>query len=153
MKSPKGVTLISLTVYIIVMVIVVAVVSVISGFFYKNTDGLTATVDPIVEYTKFNTFFSQEVNHENIKVLECETEYETPVDSTSNVTNSYIVFDDEVQYTFIKANTSIYRNKVKICDGVDSCKFEYKIKNGKAVVVVTFKVGDKTKETEFTLKM
>lgn len=152
MKSEKGITLISLTVYIIGMLIVVAVISVASGFFYKNTIGLTTTIDPVVEYTKFNTFFADEVNHENIKVLECKTDYEVPEDSNSNVTSSYIVFDDEVQYTFIKENYSVYRNKVKICDGVDSCKFEYKIQNGKPVVKVTFKVNDNTKETTYTLK-
>ena len=41
----------------------------------------------------------------NIKVLECNT------DEGSG--NSYIVFDNGVQYTFIKNNMSVYRNKVK----------------------------------------
>lgn len=152
MKSEKGITLISLTIYIIVMVIVVATVAVISGYFYKNTIGISENIDPITEYTKFNTFFSDEVNHENIKVLECKTNYENPEDATSDVLESYIVFDNGVQYTFIKENKAVYRNKVKICSGVENCDFLYKINNGKAVIQVTFKAKDKTKETTFTLK-
>ena len=150
MKSERGVTLISLTVYIIAMVIVVAVVSVVSGYFYKNTKGLNENIDPISEYTKFSTFFSDEVNRENIKVLECKTNYENQ--NSSNIIDSYIVFDNGVQYSFIKENKGIYRNKVKICRGVENCYFTYEIENGKAVVKVNIKVGDKTKNTTFTLK-
>lgn len=144
MKSEKGITLISLIVYLIAMVIVVATVTVISGFFYKNTKGLSENIDPISEYTKFNTFFSEEVNKENIKVLDCDTNQTTK--------ESYIVFDNGVQYTFIKENKGIYRNKVKICREVENCNFTYEIKNGKAVVSVYFTAGDKTRNTTFTLK-
>ena len=40
MKSQKGVTLISLTIYVIVMAIVVGILSVITTFFYHNTKDL-----------------------------------------------------------------------------------------------------------------
>lgn len=138
MRTEKGITLISLTVYIIAMIIVVAVVAVISGYFYKNTQGINKNIDPLTEYTKFSTFFSDEVNHENIKVLECET--------------NYIVFDNGVQYTFVEENNAVYRNKVKICSEVQNCNFVYQIKNGKAVIKVTFEVNGKSRETTFTLK-
>ena len=147
MKSEKGITLISLIVYLIGMVIVVAVVTVISGYFYKNTKGLYENIDPISEYTKFNTFFSEEVNHENIKVLECKTDSTIPEQK-----ESYIVFNNGVQYTFIQENKGIYRNKVKICREIDNCEFTYEIVNGKAVVIVEFTAGDKTRSTTFTLK-
>ena len=126
MKSQKGISLLSLTIYVIALTIVVAMVSVISTYFYKNMNSSTETINPLTEYTKFNSFFSDEVNHTNIKVLECK--------------ENYIVFDNNVQYTFIPENNAIYRNKVKICREVESCNFEYKIKNGKSVVIVTIKM-------------
>lgn len=139
MKSQKGVTLISLTVYIIVMVIVVAIVSVISTYFYKNIDAVANKINPMTEYTKFNSFFSDEVNHKNIKVLECK--------------GNYMVFDNGIQYTFIAENRGIYRNKVKIAEDVENCTFEYRIKNGKNVVAVNLKIGTAdTKYVEYTLK-
>lgn len=147
MKSEKGITLISLTVYLIAMVIVVAVVAVVSGYFYKNTKGLKENIDPIGEYTKFNAFFSEELNHENIKVLECNTK-----NKQTEQKESYIVFDDGVQYTFIKENKGIYRNKVKICREIEDCDFTYEIINGKAVVIVNFTAGNKTRNTTYTLK-
>lgn len=139
MRTQKGVTLVSLTIYVIVMTIVVAIVATISTYFYTNMNSNYDTINPLAEYTKFNSFFSEQVNHENIKILECE--------------ESYIVFDNEVQYLYIPENKGIYRNQVKICNDVENCKFEYKIKNGKNIVVVTIKIGSQEeKNVEYTLK-
>ena len=38
MKSEKGVTLISVTIYVIVMTLLVAIISVITNYFYKNVE-------------------------------------------------------------------------------------------------------------------
>ncbi len=139
MKSQKGVTLISLTVYIIVMVIMVAVVAVISTYFYTNTDSVTQTIHPLAEYTKFNSFFTEEMNHNNLKILACE--------------ENYIVFDNGVQYTYVPENKGIYRNKVKISREVEKCTFENKIKNGKNVVTIHIKIAKaEEKSVDYTLK-
>ena len=98
MKSEKGITLISLTIYVIAMTIVVGVVAIISTFFYSNMMDSSQDIDPITEYTKFNSFFSDEVNHSNIKVLEC---------STTTDGQNYIVFDNGIQYTFIQEKKGI----------------------------------------------
>ena len=137
MKSENGVTLISLTVYIIGLTLIIAIVAVISTFFYKSVRNVSQTVDPITEYSKFNTFFTEETNTNNIKILECG--------------ENYIVFDNGVQYTFIKENKGIYRNKVKICRGIEECKFTNKIENGKNIIEVSFGSGKVNKETEYTL--
>lgn len=149
MKNENGVTLISLTIYIIALAVVVAVIAVLSGFFFKNTKGIGENIDLIGEYTRFNTFFSDEVNHENIRVLACETQK----DGSNNVQKSYIVFSNGVQYTFVKGNKGIYRNKVKISRDVENCEFTYKIEEGKQVVQVDFAVKDWTKQTTFILKI
>lgn len=144
MKSEKGVTLVSLIVYVIAMVIVVAIVSVISSYFYKNINEVTGNSDPYKEYTKFNNYFSEEANKENIKILECNLQNENG--------NNYIVFNNNVQYEFIKENKGIYRNNIKICSNIDDCKFEQSIKKGKDIVTVTFKSGNLTNQIIYTLK-
>lgn len=132
MKSQRGITPISLVIYVIGMTIMVAIVAIISSYFYTNIDK-SMDVEPLTERTKFNSFFTEEVNHSNIKVLECK--------------QNYIVFDDGVQYTFVSENKGIYKNKVKICKEVENCEFEYKIENGKNIVEVTLKIGDKEQTT------
>ena len=42
MKSDKGITLISITIYVIVMAIVVGVVAIISTFFYSNMNAIVS---------------------------------------------------------------------------------------------------------------
>lgn len=143
MKSQKGITLISITIYVIAMAIVVGVMAIISTFFYSNMENVSETINPITEYTKFNSFFTDEINHKGIEVLECGI--------TKNGQN-YIVFSNKVQYTYVPENKGIYRDKVKIAREVDNCIFSTDMQNEKNVVKVTFIAGGRTRENTYTLK-
>lgn len=146
MKSQRGVTLVSLTVYVIVMAIVVGILATITTFFYKNVNDTKAEIDPITEYTTFNSYFSDEINHPNIKIVKCgNTE-----DGQGNVQN-YILFSNGVQYTYVSANHGIYRNQVKIGRNIKECTFEEKIENGKTIVKVHFESGTTNKDIKYTL--
>ncbi len=138
-KSQKGITLSSLTVYIIVLLMAISMISVISTNFFSNTKEATKKINPLAEYTKFTSFFTEEVNHENIKILECE--------------DNYIVFDNGVQYTYIAENEGIYKDMVKICSDVKNCTFRNSITNGKDTIMVNIQIGNEDlKEVEYTLK-
>ncbi len=144
MKSQKGVTLISLTIYIIVMTIVIGIVSLISTYFYQNTHDVLKDIEPITEYTRFSSIFTDEVNHNNIKILAWG--------------ENYVVFSNGVQYTYIPENKGIYRSQdktqVKVSRGVEACTFNRKIKNGKEVIAVTVKMENTAEKTvEYTLKI
>ena len=143
MKSEKGITLISLTIYVIAMAVVIGIIAIVSTFFYSNMENSDDTVSPMAEYTKFNSFFSDEVNHEGIEVIDC---------GTTDNGQEYIVFSNEVQYTYIQANRAIYRNKVKIAKEIDDCEFATDTNNGKRVVNVKFNAGGKLRENTYTLK-
>ena len=148
MKNQKGITLISLIIYVIALTIVIGIIAVISGYFYKNIATTSENVEPMVEYTKFNSFFSEEVNYRGIKVLDCQS----TTGDNGKIETSYIVFDNGVQYTYISGNKGIYRNKVKIARGVDNCSFEYKVEEGKDIVNVNFKAKDMNNPIKYTLK-
>lgn len=138
MKSQKGITLISLTIYVIVMTIVIGVIATVTGVFFKNLQQSNYFTDPIAEYTKFNSYFSEEVNHEGLKILKCE--------------ENYIAFDNGIVYTFSRENQGIYRNQVKICKDIETCTFSEEVKNGKQVVEVSIKSGSHDRTTTYTLK-
>ena len=137
MKSEKGISLISLTIYVIVMAIVIAVFAILTTFFYKNTKTIS-DISPLTEYTTFNSYFTDEVNHSGLKIVECA--------------ENYIVFSNGVQYTFVAENQGIYRNQVKICSGIENCTFSEAIENGKPVVKVTFKSGNQDRNNTYTLR-
>ena len=140
MKSQKGITLISLTVYIIVMAIVVGVVATVSTYFYSNQNATSSKIEPLTQYTKFNSFFLDEVNHQGIQVIECQ--------------ENYIAFDNGVQYTFVPENKGIYRNQIKISKGIQNCTFDYAIENGRKKITVNIQSeeGNFTREETYTLR-
>ena len=139
MKSQKGITLISLTIYIIVMVIVVTVVALISNYMFKNMNSVSEAIDPLTEYIRFNSFFTDEVNTTGIKILDCQ--------------DDYILFDNNVQYTFVEANEAIYLNKAKIAKNVTNCTFSVSENDGKKQINVQITLDDnETKSTTYTLK-
>ena len=143
MKTEKGITLISITIYVIVMAIVVGIVAIVSRFFYTNINETSETIDSTAEFTKFNSFFTDEVNHEGIEILDC---------GTTNDGENYIVFSNGVQYTFIQENKGVYRNKAKIAKNVEDCTFSKDVENNKTVVKVNFSSGNKTRNITYTLK-
>lgn len=147
MSNCKGITLISLTIYVTVMLMVVAIVSTITSYFYKNIDTSSEGAKALTEYTKFNSYFSEEANIKNNKVLECNTK-----EDEENGKTSYIVFSSNNQYTFISANKAIYCNNVKIADYVNDCQFSYNIKNGKYSVQVLYMADNINKTIEYVLK-
>ena len=111
MKSNKGITLTSLIIYVVAMTIVVTTISTLSTYFYSNMSNIDAGTDGAMAYTAFNMYFSQEINTKNNYVISSEGK------------NNYIVFSKTGnQYTF--KNNAIYRNQVKICNGIENCTFE-----------------------------
>lgn len=143
MKTEKGITLISVTIYVIAMVMVIAIISSLTGYFYNNVNMSTENDDINLQYTKFNSFFSEEVNKQNNKILEVNNEEEDI---------SYIIFSSKNQYTFIKLNKAIYLNNVKIANNIEECKFTTEIKNGNDVVNVTIKAKNFETTTSYTLR-
>ena len=94
MKNNKGVTLTSLIIYVIGMVIVVASISTLTTFFYKNIDTSAINDNTTTQYTKFLSYFTEEINNSNNRVVECK--------------NNYIIFSSGNQYTYMEENKSIY---------------------------------------------
>lgn len=147
MKSENGITVISVTIYIIVLTIMIAILASVSSYFYKNTALTNEDIEPITEFTRFNSYFSDEVNHGNLKIVRCDTNQE----------ESFIIFGNDVQYIYNKSNKGIFRiindDKVKICKYVDSCEFSAYEQNEKTKINVniTFENGT-NKNITYTLK-
>lgn len=142
MKNENGVTLISVTIYVIAMVIVIAVIASLTGYFYSNVNISTESQDINKQYTKFNSFFSEQVNKSGNIIIEANTEGEKP----------YIIFADKNQYTFSKKNKAIYFNNAKIATNLEDCRFEIGNKNGKNIITVTINAKNFNKTTEYTIK-
>lgn len=116
MKSQKGITMVSLIIYIIVMIIVIYVMSSIISNFYKNTDAVRGNVEEVVKFNKFNNYFLKEVKTKNNEV--------------DSLNSSYILFSSGNSFSI--SNNVIYYNNIEICDEVEEMNITFG-KNGDEV--------------------
>lgn len=147
MKSEKGITLVSVIIYIIAMLIIISVITVLTSYFYTNIDINEVREDLNQQYTKFNTYFVEEVNRKGNKILKIG---ETEINATEGV-QKYIIFSSGNQYTYIPANRGIYMNTVKIAENIEDCTFVKGNENGKTTITVTIKGNNFERVTTYTL--
>lgn len=105
MKSEKGITLISLVIYMSVFVIVLAVMSTITNNFFANIEGLKESPKYVEEFNKFSMFFIKDAKS----------------NSKANVTNTTVEFEDGTKYEY--KNNCIYRNETLLAKNVKECTF------------------------------
>jgi len=131
MKNQKGITLVSLVIYVIVMIIVLGIMSTIINSFSNNMDTIQADVQEIVEFNKFNNYFLKEVKLRNNKVDRLDDN------------NNYILFTSG--NSFKLSNNSIYYNNIKICENVKSMQISLgKNGNGQDKTIVNVKLTFET---------
>ena len=144
-KSNKGITLTSLIIYVLAMTIIACIVATITIYFHKNTKEIQQTADNSYNFTRLNEYMESDA--QNAK--------------TANVNNNkleIVTKDNEtITYTYIN-NTddkSIYRNKAKICDGVEQASFQTQTIYDKTKLTVGVRIGENetiSKTLEFTIK-
>ena len=115
MNSQKGITLVSLVIYIAVMIIVLVVMNSIITTFYSNNQDVKLSVKEKVEFNKFNMYFLKEIKAYNNSI--------DTIDTKEN--NPYIIFESGNSFLF-KDNT-IYYNDIAICNNLKSVKFQNEI--------------------------
>lgn len=109
MKSEKGITLMTLIIYMIVMCLVISMLALVSNLFYSNTEYINENSKNMSEYNKFNMYFIEDVKN-NKDIL--------------SISNTEIIFEDGTTYNYkTTPDNSIYRNKVKICSNIAYCNF------------------------------
>ena len=62
MKSKKGITIISLIVYVIVLSIVIGTTSIIIKYFYNNTEETVISKKTANQYSRFVAYITDDIN-------------------------------------------------------------------------------------------
>ena len=110
MKEQKGITLVSLVIYIVVMVIVITVMGTIITQFQQNTKEVQKDTGDILEFNKFNVYFLKEIKTIGNKV------------DTIDEKGTYILFKTGNIFSF--SNNAIYYNDIEICKNIQNVIFE-----------------------------
>ena len=149
-KSQKGVTLTTLTIYIIVSTILLGTLAFININFMSELGDLTKQAKLVNEMTKFYSFFVNDVKSAG-KVLE--------------YSDSYVRFDNDVQYTVkYRANQKnvanqtydvyeVYRGDALITDKLSGVFFEYNPDYNYIKVKLTILSENKLKKEEQCFKV
>ena len=62
MKSNKGMTIISLIVYIIVLSVVIGTTSILIKYFYNNTEDMVISKKTPNQYSRFVAYITEDIN-------------------------------------------------------------------------------------------
>lgn len=103
MKNQRGITLVSLVVYVTVMIIALSGLSLILNNFYNNNGSIEANTDEILKFNKFNTYFLKEIKAKDNEV--------------DSITDNYILF--KTGNSFSLSGKVIYYNNIPICNDVE----------------------------------
>ena len=139
MKSEKGITLISLIIYLVILAIILGVLASISINIFNNLKYAKDTGKDLYQFNNFNMYFIDDVKN-NSKIYDLDEE------------GHKIIFIDGTVYTF--ENNNIYRNKVKICENIENIRFssrEIEDENNFKKQIITVEMTIKA-DTIFTSK-
>lgn len=147
LKSEKGITLMALTVYIIVMLFTVGIVTAISTFFYGNLNVLKNSAKYSCEFDKFNSSLILDVKA-NEHVI-------------TNSSEKTIIFEDGTTYKYNDSDGGIYRGNTKIASHVEYFTVSQKtivVNNvNKEILTVNIVIGSQAnnlinKQIDYTLR-
>lgn len=141
MKSESGITLISLTMYIVVFSTIVLIMSAVSTFFYKNVSTVNSKGEERYEIDKFNMYFLEDIKN-NSKV------------EINDESNKITFYQTNNIYLFNANNNTIYRNNVKLCSNVEEFKVSRaeNTENSKNIISVNMIINNQQYSQEYTLK-
>ena len=160
MKNQKGVTLISLTIYIIALTVIIAMLSLISTFFYKNVKDSQNDIEPLTEFTNFNSYFSTDANTSNMIYLTTGSgdnySYVALVNKdTLNQENPEVI-----KYIYVSADKTIYRDtgntSIAVARNVTQSSFtesaeEQQTNSSKKKITIMLTIGNSSKTYNYSL--
>lgn len=137
MRNNKGVTLASLTVYVIVLVIVLVALTFVSANFTSQIADVTTKGRISNESTKVYSFLVTDVKS---------------ADSVVEYADNYLRLDNDVKYSieykFINEKENqrrqyeIYRNGVLISENILDANFDYDNQNNTVIINIKYFYGD-----------
>lgn len=164
MKNQRGITLVSLVLYVLGVTIIVGIVATITSFFYSNTQNINETTNSLGEFSKFNLEMIREVKEDGNSVVGIFVYSHTNEDGqdesgndvyswkpTTNGIGTRIIFSSGTAFTFVESDKGIYKNKVKICSEVTNCSFSKTMQEEKEIINVLFETRNFAKNTEYVI--
>ena len=143
MRNNKGITLVSLIAYIILMVIVIGILSVLTVNFRRNIGNTDSSTVKDMEFDKLNSELVKQTKNEynEIQITKC----------TSNKIVFYDGFNRNT-YTYSSEDKAVYVNEyIKVAGDIDTCTFAASEAGGEQSLTVTVSINGKQRVTEYKM--
>lgn len=132
MRNEKGLTLVTVIIYCTIMVLVIGIVSVIQMTTNNNLETIQSLKGYIPEINKLSMYMLAETKDAENGVKKLAGD------------GSSIEFKNGDKYIF--SDNSVYKifsnnRKVKVCEDLINCVFEYDMQNRKEILKVTLQMG------------
>lgn len=138
-KQNRGITLMILIIYMILTTVIIGILATLTVNFRRN-------INNVNEKTSYETEFDK-INLQMIQETKIEKNF---IDKTTN-TNTNITFANGNTYSYSAEDKAIYLNNIKIAENITDIDFNIQQDNGRQKLVVTVKIGDNLRRTEYTI--
>lgn len=122
MKSNKGITLVSLLIYVIALSIVIGVIATFTRYFYRNTKDVTVSINASQKYTRVIQYITEDANDVNLNDVNVNTDNLSFYMSDGRV-HSYFWINKCIYYVEWLSNGE-KKTQIKLCNGVDDFSLE-----------------------------
>ena len=143
MRNQKGVTMVSLVIYIVAFSIIIGIVATVTTFFSNNISGLNETAGKSAEYNKFVIYMYEYT----------KKGYNAIIGNYGENSNPYIVFEKgQERVIFEKVDDKLYMNNAEICDNVQD--FETRLETndkGNQILKTKIQINDTVYSNDFTI--
>ncbi len=142
MKDEKGITLIALITYVILMIFTVAGVTAVTNSLYSNVKDLDGDAKSAADFAKFNMYFIKDIKNDDVKLVSCSSNQ-----IILSVTNES---GDTENVSYSLQSGGLYRNSVKICSNIQAGEISQG--SSEKEIFVYLKIDNYEKTTAYMLE-
>ena len=140
-NNNKGITLISLTLYIIITLIVLCGLGILATNFRKNINNVKMQNSREIEFDKLNLQLLEETKKDGNKV------------SVSQSNSTKLVFTSGNTYTFDSEENVIFLNdNITVASNISEAEFSVQEKNMKQILTVNVTVSNKQRSMQYVIE-
>ena len=133
--SNKGITMMSLIIYITSFLVVVGVVAGITAFFYGNASLMTQELYSASDYNKLNLYLVKESEQVGNRVTDTST----------------LTFSNGDKFFYDSTNHLLYYNSICICEDIQGFETNTDYTTGKEVVNVKVNFTNRSYSCKYTM--
>lgn len=149
MRSQKGITMMSLIIYVSSFLVVTGIVAGITAFFYGNSSLMTQELYSAADYNKLNLYFVKESEQKGNRIKEIAQSNEDNQDGEKDAYS--VTFSNGDRFTFDSDNNLLYYNSICLCEDIQSFKVKEDYTSGKEVVEVMVGFTNKSYTCKYTM--